>query len=65
MATGSQPWCDFVIGTNRRLNVKCVYFNHTFWNDILLPKLIRFYENCVVPEIVSAVHTLGLPICDL
>ena len=30
-----------------------------------LPKLVSFYNNCVVPEIVSPVHTLGIPIRDL
>ena len=65
MAIGSRPWCDFVVFTNKGLNIERVYFNHTFWNDILLPKLITFYDNCVVPEIVNPVHALGLPIRDL
>ena len=39
MAIGCRPWCDFVICTNKGLNVECVSFNPTFWNNVLLPKL--------------------------
>jgi hypothetical protein len=65
MAIGCQPWCDFVVYTNEGINVERVSFNESFWNDKLLPKLIPFYNNCVVPEIVSPVHALGIPVRDL
>ena len=32
------------------------------WEETLLPKLASFHDNCVVPEIVSPIHSLGLPI---
>ena len=65
MAIGERPWCDFVVYTNKGLTVERIYFNATYWNDKLLPKLVKFYDNCVVPEIVSPVHHIGLPVRDL
>ena len=65
MAIGCRPWCDFVVYTNKGINVERVRFSESFWNDKLLPKLISFYDNCVVPEIVSPVHALGIPVRDL
>ena len=65
MAIGERPWCDFIVYTNKGLTVERIYFNATYWNDKLLPKLVKFYDNCVVPEIVSPVHHIGLPVRDL
>ena len=65
MAIGCRPWCDFVLYTNKGISVEKISFNESFWNDKLLPRLISFYDNCVVPEIVSPVHALGLPVRDL
>ena len=64
IAIGCRPWCNFVIYTNKIISVERISFNESFWNDKLLPKLILFYDNCV-PEIVSPVHNLGLPVRDL
>ena len=65
MAIGCRPWCNFVVYTNKGINVERVSFNERFWNDKLLAKLISFYDNCVVPEIVSPVHALGIPMRHL
>ena len=65
MAIGERPWCDFVVFTGKGLSVQRIEFDKSFWKDRLLPKLVDFYNNCVVPEIVSPVHPLGLPIRDL
>ena len=35
-----------------------------FWED-LLHKLSNFYDNCVAPEVVSPVHSFGLPMRNL
>ena len=42
-----------------------VLFDSDYWENILLPKLVSFYDNCIAPEIVSPIHTLGLPLRDL
>ena len=40
-------------------------FVSDYWEDTLLPKLVSLYDNCVAPETVSPIHTLGLPLRDL
>ena len=65
MAVGERPWCDFVVYTTQGLSIQRVLFDSDYWNKLLLPKLVSFYNNCVVPEIVSPIHTLGLPLRDL
>ena len=65
MGVGGRPWCDFVVYTKKGISVERVPFNETSWNNKLLPKLIEFYDSCVLPERVSPVHALGLPVRDL
>ena len=65
MAIGQRPWCDFVVFTNKGISVERIRYNHHFWENELLPKLINFYDNCIAPEIVSPMHSLGLPMRDL
>lgn len=62
---GERPWCDFVIYTTMGLSVERIKFDKDYWTNTLLPKLVVFYDCCVAPEIVSPVHTLGLPLRDL
>ena len=64
MTIGERPWCDFVIYTKRGIHIEQISFSEEFWKQ-LLPKLSSFYNNCVVPEIVSPLHALGLPMRDL
>ena len=54
----------FVIYTPKGISVERIYFNEHFWDE-LLPKLTDFYDNCVGPEIVSPMHTIGLPVRNL
>ena len=65
MGVGGRPWCDSVVYTKKGISVERIPFNETYWNNKLLPKLVQFYDNCVLPEIVSPVHALGLPVRDL
>lgn len=65
MGIGERPWCDFIIFTNQGISVERIKFNSNFWHNELLPKLVDFYDNCLAPEIVSPMHTLGLPLRDL
>ena len=64
MAIGERAWCDFVVYTQKGLSVQHIYFNKIFWENAFT-KLKLFYDNCVVPEIVSPMHAVGLPIRDL
>ena len=65
MAVGERPWCDFVIYTKRGISIERISFDRNFWDTLLLPKLISFYDNCVAPEIVHPIHVLGLPLRNL
>lgn len=65
MGIGERPWCDFVVYTSKGISVQRIAFNEQFWRNKLLPKLTSFYDNCVVPELVSPLHPLGLPMRDL
>ena len=60
-----RPWCDFVLYTTKGINVQRIKFHDNYWENILLPKLTEFYDNCLAPEIVNPVHALGLPIRNL
>ena len=64
MAVGECKWCDFVIFTEKGISIQRIPFNEEFWNN-LLARLTSFYDNCVVPEIVSPMHSVGLPVRDL
>ena len=65
MGIGERLWCDFVIYTKKGLSIQRIPFHSAYWTDKLLPKLTSFYDNCIAPEIVSPIHSLGLPIRDL
>ena len=65
MAIGNRPWCDFVVFTQRGISVQRIKFNDGFWLNKRLPKLETFYDNCLLPELVSPIHALGLPVRDL
>ena len=65
MAITGRKWCDFVIYTLKNLSVERIYFDQAFWDGELLPKLTDFYEDCVGPEIVSPMHSIGLPVRNL
>ena len=77
MAIGDHPWCDFIVYTSTEVSVECVHFDQELWDvecvhfdqelweQDLLPNLEEFYNKCVVPEIVSPVRVLGLPIRDV
>ena len=64
MAVGDRPWCDFVIYT-KTISIERIYFDSDYWLDTLLPKLEDFFDNCLGPEIVSPLHTLGIPMRNL
>ena len=65
MAITQRKWCDFVIYTPRGLSVERIHLNEHFWDEELLPKLTEFYDNCVGPEIVSPMLSIGLPIRNI
>ena len=65
MTITERMWCDFVIYTGRALSVEWIRYDSDFWSNVLLPKLMKFYDNCLAPEIVCPVHVLGIPVRNL
>ena len=51
--------------TTRGISVERIHFDSNYWEHTLLPKLKRFFEDCLTPKIVSPVHSVALPIRDL
>ena len=64
LALGERPWCDFVVYTLKDIHVQRIFFNEEYWNSIL-PKLVLFYDKCILPEIVSPLHSVGLKVRSL
>ena len=65
MGTGARYWCDLVAYTKKGIHVERGHINEAYWNNTLLPKLIQFYDCCILLEIVSPVNCLSLPVRDL
>lgn len=65
MGLGGRFWCDFVVYAENGISIQHIPFNEAYWKNILLPKLTSFYDNCVVPEMVSPIHHIGIPLRDL
>lgn len=65
MGVTKRKWCDFVIYTEKGINIERIKFDCDFWEKDLVPKLTKFFDNCLGPEIVSPVHVLGLKVRDL
>ena len=65
MAVGHRVWNDFIVYTTKGISVERIHFDEHFWNGVLLPKLTRFFDNCLAPEILHPMHAVGLPVRDL
>ena len=65
MAITERKWCDFIVYTEKGITIERIKFDLEFWTNSLLPKLEKFYDNCLCPEIVSPVHVLGKTVRNL
>ena len=50
MAIGERMRCDFAVFMLKGISIQRVFFNQDYWTTKLLPKLVSFYDNCVIPE---------------
>ena len=48
----------------KEISIERIAFDPEYWDNVLT-KLTEFYDNCFAPEIVSPLHSLGLPMRDL
>ncbi|KAL1471063.1 hypothetical protein MTO96_040130 [Rhipicephalus appendiculatus] len=46
--------CDFVVYTTKDIHVQEVRRDDAFWRTKMEPFLLRFYKDCVLPEIVDS-----------
>ena len=53
MAVIGSPWCDFVVFTTGRLHIERIVFAPDFWSTKLLPCLVKFFRQCIAPEILT------------
>ena len=51
-AITGMSWSDFVIWTEGGLFVRRVPFDEDLWQSVMLPKLVHFYSELVVAEIL-------------
>ena len=64
MAIGNRLRCDFVVYTPKGISIERITFDPEYWDNVLT-NFTEFYDNCFAPEIVSPLHSLGLPMRDL
>ncbi|XP_054259250.1 uncharacterized protein LOC128983994 [Macrosteles quadrilineatus] len=49
-----RKWCDFVVFTRKgELFVERIVIDEEFWAKVL-PKLVQFYQECILPEIIDS-----------
>ena len=60
MAVCGLEWVDFVIWTRKGMSVQRIHRDLTKWNDVMLPKLIKFYTTGVVAELYTSRLKRGL-----
>ena len=62
MAITDTKWCDFVVWTPKGVSIQRIMYDHTFWTDQMLPKLLGFYDTALLPELAAPEHPNGRPI---
>ena len=64
MAIRKRLRCDFVVYTPKGISIERITFDPEYWDNVLT-NFTEFYNNCFAPEIVSLLHSQGLPMRDL
>lgn len=57
-------FCDFVMYATNDFNIERIYKDEELWSN-MLPKLIAFYKNCILPEIIDGRIPRGMKVRDL
>ena len=65
MAITGRKWCNFIIYTEKGINIEHIDFDQDFWDKDLLPKLVEFFDNYFAPESSCPVHVLGMNVQNL
>ena len=56
-----RKWCDFVVWTPQGISIERIPFDQGFW-EAMIPKLERFFDTAVLPELTAPQHPNGRPI---
>lgn len=54
----NKEWCDFVVRTNKDINIERIYRNAKWWDE-QMEKLRVFYFNALLPELACPRHEKG------
>lgn len=50
-----RKWCDLIVYTAiKELFIERIYIDNELWRQVMLPKLKRFYMDCMLPEIADS-----------
>lgn len=58
----NRKFCFFALWTPLGIKVVKLERDETFWEEIMYPKLHKFYMNCLLPEIIDPRHSRSMPI---
>jgi len=57
-----REYCIFAIWTPKSIKITHVNKDNAFWKNQMLPVLLRFYYECMLPEILDNRHNRHMPI---
>ncbi|XP_036150394.1 uncharacterized protein LOC118648181 isoform X2 [Monomorium pharaonis] len=57
-----REYCILAIWTPKSIKLVHVNRDATFWSNKMLPALLRFYNECMLPEILDSRHNRHMPI---
>ena len=57
----ARKWCDFVVWTPQGISTERIPFDQEFW-DSMMPKLERFFDTAILPELAAPQHPNRRPI---
>lgn len=60
-----RQWCDFIVYTKKgELFVETIQRDAHLWETFMLPKLVLFYNTCILPELADSRIVRGLKVRD-
>jgi len=57
-----RSYCKFVVWTPKGMKIETIKRDDSFWADKMEDKLVRFYNDCILPEIVDPRRSRNMPI---
>lgn len=49
-----REFCEFIVYANQKIHVQRIHSDNDFWRTEMEPLLTRFYNECVLPELVDS-----------